>query len=138
MKIRTHRHKIKFPIFGYEIRVSFVNCLKDEAVRLNADAPGDGDAKALTILNSENPYVHIILQHGAGPGVIAHESFHAIFALMSWAGAVLEDEVVAYHLGHVVELITKWGKRGTEKTNTERDRAGSVAGTISGEQASGK
>lgn len=139
MKVRTHRHKIKFPIFGYEIRVSFVSSLKDEAVRMNADAPGDDTAKAWTVLNSEHPYAHIVLQHDASAEIIAHESFHAIWALMTWAGAALEDEVVAYHLGHVVGRITKWGNRSAiETADVKRTRACVIETGSNGEQESGK
>lgn len=111
MKRRMHRHSIKFPAFGgYVIRVVFTDNAAAEFVRLKEPKPGD--AEAWTITDPEG-YAHILLKHDVDAETIAHESFHAVFSLMRFAGAAMEEEVVAYHLGHVVGLITKWAKRPT-------------------------
>lgn len=108
MKMRTHRHKIQFPIFGeFHIRVSFVADVVAESKKLSAEV--SPLSIAYTVL--ETGKAHIVLAHHADAETIAHEAFHAVWALMKYVGAELEDEVVAYHLGHVVGLITKWGKR---------------------------
>lgn len=104
---RTHRHKVKFPIFqNFTIHVVFTDDWRAEAVKLNADLTDDSIAWTV----SEGKAAHIIFPHHPDPDVVAHETFHAIWALMKFAGAEMEEEVVAYHLGHVVELITKWSK----------------------------
>lgn len=109
MKLRTHRHKIHFPIFSkFVIHVIFTSDPKTEGVRLNCDLQEDSIAWTIS---GEESAVHIVLPHSPDPETIAHESFHAIWSLMKFAGAQLEEEVVAYHLGHVVGCITKWSKR---------------------------
>jgi hypothetical protein len=110
MRHRTHRHVIKFPIFrGYEVRVSFASDLKAEAARLNTDEMVAAET-AFTLFDASG-FCHIVLPHNPDSETIAHECFHAVWALMTWAGATLEDEVVAYHLGHIVGLVTKWSRR---------------------------
>jgi hypothetical protein len=106
MTPRTHRHTIHFPIFGYKIIVVFTADLRRECKRLSREDP-DPEAVALTVMNSDG-FSHILLPHNTGAESIAHEAFHAVYHLMTRAGAELEDEVIAYHLGHVVGLIHKW------------------------------
>jgi hypothetical protein len=124
MKTRTHRHTINFPIFSYRITVVFTADIPRECKRLTSEDPTPGTI-ALTVLNGDG-FSHILLPHDACAESIAHESFHAIYHLMTRAGAQLEDEVIAYHLGHVVGLIHRWGKLDAKK-DAETDRAGSVA-----------
>lgn len=38
-------------------------------------------------------------------GIVAHESWHAIYLMLTDAGAALDNEIVAYHLGHLVDKI---------------------------------
>jgi hypothetical protein len=40
-------------------------------------------------------------------GTIAHESWHAILNMLVRVGADLDNEVVAYHLGYLVDEIVK-------------------------------
>jgi len=113
--VRTHRHIIQFPIFsGYKIHVVFTSDIAAAVKRVTkAEAPPD--CAAWTVQDSEG-FSTIILSHHPNAEVVAHESFHAIYALMKWAGAALEEEVVAYHLGHVVGLITKWSRKYEKNT----------------------
>jgi hypothetical protein len=107
--MRQHSHKIQFPIFsGYQIRVTFTSDI-EAAVTKEMGGDWPSDSAAYTVQGPHGS--HIILSHTATAEDIAHEAFHAIWALMKWTGAELEEEVVAYHLGHVVGRIVKWSKR---------------------------
>lgn len=45
----------------------------------------------------------------ATPGTIAHEAWHAIYHMLKdFAGAEIEDETVAYHLGYLVDQISQF------------------------------
>lgn len=49
----------------------------------------------------------------AGSGTIAHECWHVVRRMFEWAGAELENEMVAYHLGHLVGEVTRiFGENG--------------------------
>lgn len=104
--------KIVFPVFsGYEVYV----CISDDIVASRQKRDGyfgekftGGDALGLHSypLGSTGIswlFFPIIVR----PGTVAHESWHCIFRMMSWVGADIENEVVAYHLGYLVEKVTK-------------------------------
>lgn len=119
MKIRTHRHTIKFPIFSdYCIFVVFTDSIKNACKHIT-DVECREDSAAVTVINSDG-YSTIVLPHSATAEMVAHESSHAVWALMSHVGADLEDEVVAYHIGHVVGLITNWSKRSVVRASVKR------------------
>lgn len=43
----------------------------------------------------------------ADPGTIAHESYHAVLTGLRYVGSSGEEELVCYHLGHLVRAIHK-------------------------------
>jgi hypothetical protein len=53
----------------------------------------------------------LLLGFDATAEVVAHECWHAIWELSQWAGAELENETVAYHLGYLVQRTTDFLKR---------------------------
>lgn len=60
---------------------------------------------------SDYGYATIHLRPNSPIGDIAHESYHAISGLMRWLGAKHEDEVIAYHLGYLVDKIVEFKAR---------------------------
>ena len=36
---------------------------------------------------------------------VAHECLHAVWAMVKWTGARLDEEIVAYHLGFLVGRV---------------------------------
>jgi len=101
---------LPFPIFGYKVTVVIAEDLKSAAYYiadrdyLKDPHPGDG-CEAFTISQPDGGYSIIYLKPNAGMGTIAHESYHAVCAMMEMIGASEEHEVVAYHLGFLVEAI---------------------------------
>jgi hypothetical protein len=68
--------------------------------------------------------VRIPARHGVGwlilgpkpaPRTIAHESAHAVYALAAHVGTTFDEETFAYHLGHLVEQIHEFLKKGIKK-----------------------
>lgn len=110
---RTHRHKITFPVFNYKAYVIFTNNILRECMRLTKGEPEE-DTKALTVINTQG-FCHILLPHDVSAENIAHEACHVVNHIMVWTGAAIEDEVFAYHVGHIVGRITKWRNRHAAK-----------------------
>lgn len=65
-------------------------------------------AEAFTCSNSNNGWSIIYLTPDAMLGTIAHETYHAVTAMMKMIGAAEEHEVVAYHLGYIVNKIVEF------------------------------
>ena len=108
--MRTHRHKLQFKVFSdYQVVVIFTDNIGKELAKLTDQPPTEG-AQALTVINTGGN-AHVFFPHNPDAETIAHEAVHVIHALMKWAGAEPEDEVIAYHLGYLVRHITKWAKR---------------------------
>lgn len=61
---------------------------------------------------------YLFFQETATAGTIAHEAWHAVnHMLKGFAGAELEDELIAYHLGYLVDQITQFFNQ--EKANAD-------------------
>lgn len=101
------RTSIVFPVFSrYEVRVIFARDIAATARRLNVDGSG-----ARGICLSEPGLSRIIFETKPDEATVAHESSHAIRAMLEHAGAALDDEVFAYHLDFLVGKIHQYLKR---------------------------
>ncbi len=62
-------------------------------------------------------YSYIFLKPDASAGNISHEVYHAICNMFHYIGAEHEDEILAYHIGYLVDEIEKLKaiKLGTRK-----------------------
>lgn len=58
--------------------------------------------------SSMNGYATIHLKPNAAIGTIAHEAYHAVVGMMKFVGATHENEVIAYHLGYIVDKIAEF------------------------------
>jgi hypothetical protein len=105
--------RIKFPVFSnYTMFVVFSNdlCASRMARYGSAGAGGESDTGAFVSLCSEG--CHIFLKPYASAGIVTHEAWHAVRALLVWAEARdFDNEVVAYHLGYLVNQITDFQNR---------------------------
>lgn len=68
---------------------------------------------AVCISSPAGGYANVFLKPDCSIGTIAHESYHAVHALMEFIGAY-DEEIIAYHLGFVVDAIVEF-KRVTAK-----------------------
>lgn len=55
-------------------------------------------------------------------GTVAHESFHVMYELLDYIGSKLENEIVAYHLGYLVDQIENF--RNAIKSSTKKRQHG--------------
>lgn len=98
------RKKIKFPALGgFEVRVILTKNVKATSRALHSNADGD---EACCITETDKPGM-CWLVFGENPTVdhIAHESYHAVVAMLQFTSAKREEEVVAHHLGYLVQKI---------------------------------
>jgi hypothetical protein len=118
MKLKKTKHgdyekKVTFPVFsGYAVRIVFTDDLPKSRISRygNAGAAGEGDTNAMVSTNSEG--CHIFFKPMARTGVIAHEAYHAVRRMLDWIGArECDEEVVAYHLTHLVDVIAVFQQR---------------------------
>jgi len=112
--MRNHTHNLTFPVFSnYPVRVTFTNSIIKQARKIcgpdYAAGDGQGDPAALTLSNSDG-WAVMLLPHNPAPATVAHEAYHVIAALLKWIGAAQEEEVIAYHLGYLVDRILAWSK----------------------------
>ena len=99
-----------FAVFGFKLKVIIAEDIRSAAYYvadrdwLKEPQPGAG-ADAFTCSSSEAGYSIIYLQPNAPVGTVAHESYHAVCAMLKMIGAAEEHEVVAYYLGYIVDAI---------------------------------
>lgn len=114
--IRSRLIVVEFPVLGnYMIHVEVYPNLKKLFKKYKATKglweKEDKRGEAFTINRSESHMSFIFLKPNVSNGTIAHESWHAIQNLFECVGAELENEMVAYHLGFLVDQICKLMRR---------------------------
>lgn len=93
--------------FGHRLKVILTS-----DVRATHKALGFGDgihtdmAACIVYHTSDDGLTYMLLNFKAGPGTVAHESWHVVRRMLRGLGAKLENETVAYHLGDLVKKIT--------------------------------
>lgn len=101
-----------FPVFSnFKLTVIFTEELSKTAAYISdrdfiSEPSAMDDVEAFTASNWRKGYSYIYLQPDAPTGTVAHEAYHAVCNIMRMAGAEEEHEVMAYHLGYVVDLIS--------------------------------
>lgn len=71
-------------------------------------------------MRARHGHTYIMFTKDATLGTIAHEAWHAIYHMLKdFAGAELEDETVAYHLGYLVDQISQFIHEDEEKVNVD-------------------
>ena len=105
-RFKDYEKVIKFPVFAdYRVHVIVTDDLqKSRDARFdNAQSTEGLDACCCSVLNGHASC--IFLQKEASSGTIAHEAWHAVYKMFRQIGAELEEEMVAYHLGYLVDEI---------------------------------
>lgn len=100
---------VHFPVWAeYKVHIVLGESIeKSYAARFGKDDDVTDGAAALhrgAGLAGHDGY--IFLSYKSDPGQIAHESYHAVrYMIQDWAHGETTNEVVAYHLGHLVDRI---------------------------------
>jgi hypothetical protein len=109
MKLREKIKVVSFPVFdNYEITVVVTDNVKlsrnsrSAAIGANLDKEMYGCHSSVS-----NGKAFIFLERGVSPGIVAHECWHGVKRMLESKGAILENEVVAYHLEYLVDQISK-------------------------------
>ena len=105
-KYNDYEKDITFPVFvGYRVHVVFTDDLRKSRIARYGDKGLSEDAAALHCV-AKNGNAHLFFDLSkVSTCIIAHESWHAVRRMLEWAGAELDNEVVAYHLGYIVGLV---------------------------------
>lgn len=100
----ARRKKIKFPALGdFEVRVILSANVKKTAHGLHSNAEGD---EAVCITETDKPGMcWLVFSESPTVDHIAHESYHAVVAMLQFTGAKREEEVVAHHVGYLTQKI---------------------------------
>ncbi len=106
VKLRACRRKMKFETYGYVVNVAFASDINKYCEKRWPNQKPEEKCEAFTLIEEKTS--QIVLPFDATPALIAHESSHVVWGIMKFIGAEFEDEVVAYHLGHLVGQIHRW------------------------------
>lgn len=112
MNTKKDRTKsFKFPVFcDYEIKVVSTNDFEKTFKRFKL--PFDEDDKtagALTIHCQDEAISYIFIPYKVSLDLMVHEAYHAIrHMLLKHSVKIDDNEVVAYHLGYLVQKISDW------------------------------
>lgn len=111
MKLGDKTKVFKFPVFGYSVKVVSSNDIPKALLKYKHTENVDFQAgtAALSIHIAGEALTYIFVPHKITLEQMVHESYHAIRKMLDEAGVRLDDnEVVAYHLGHLVQEISDW------------------------------
>ena len=113
---------LRFEVFSrYAIRLIFSSDLKKSAMGRLGHMPSDEFADAFVFHVKDHGQSYIFLPLKVSEGVVAHEAWHIIHRVLNFAGVEeFDNEVVAYHLGWLVEQIYKFKNQISEKRNDQR------------------
>lgn len=115
---------LRFEVFSrYAIRLIFSSDLRKSAMGRFGHMPSDEFTDAFVFHVKDHSQSYIFLPLKVSESTVAHEAWHVIHNVMTFAGVeAFDDEVVAYHLGWLVEQIYKFKNQISEKRNAKRKR----------------
>lgn len=105
-----YEEKVVFSVWaGYTVHIIFTESLvSSRFARYTTAGSIDDQTSALHSCTGDG-HSHLFLSPEASAEVIAHEAFHAIWAILDWAGVEKYDnETLAYHLGHLVGHVSRF------------------------------
>lgn len=108
MKNQNLKIVVEFPVFsGFTVvveRASDIEIAISQYPQMAHMAKDNDDADAVTLFDGAHT-CYIFLKPAADPGAIAHEAWHAVLRMLTTMGVEGDNEVVAYHLGYLVNKI---------------------------------
>lgn len=105
---------VEFPVFSnYVVHVEFTSDIKKTMLKyLGTKAVEVEDGTDGLAVHMPGNMSFIFLKHDCDAGDIAHESWHVIKRMMEYFGVQIGNETVAYHIGYLVNKITKFKRSG--------------------------
>jgi hypothetical protein len=115
--MRSRITLIEFPVLSdYIVHVEITSDLEKSMRRYPPcqeaidELKGDYACDALTV-HTDETFSFIFFPHNASVGTIAHEAWHVVNRMMSLLSIETDNEVVAYHLGYLVDKIFRFMRR---------------------------
>ena len=109
---------IEFPVFSsYCVHVEFTKDIQNTMRKYPSieytswSDREDRDNDAVTVETDSKHMSFIFLKPSCSAGTVAHECWHAVHNMLETMGAELDNETVAYHLGYLVDQVTKLRKK---------------------------
>lgn len=95
---------------NFQVRLIFTDDLMRSAQeRIGSTPDGEADAFCYHVKDAGRSYIFLPLD--APESTVAHEAWHIVYRIMNYIGVKdLDDEIVAYHLDHLIEQIYKFKK----------------------------
>jgi hypothetical protein len=103
-----YEHIVKFPVLSnYFVHVIFTDSIaRSRKARYGTEGAAEGAAALSSV--AVGGHGHLFFKLDNSEGIIAHEAWHAVFRMFEWAGAELDNEMVAYHLSYLVDRIASF------------------------------
>jgi hypothetical protein len=99
---------IYFPILArYAVRL----IITDNLAKSFGERLGEGRLGGCTdgcCFHDKNGQTWMFLSDGVSQGTVAHEAFHVMYEIHDYIGAKVENEMLAYHLGYLVNEVEKF------------------------------
>jgi hypothetical protein len=122
------KNTIPIPVFDYRIYVIFTDDLIGSADKLVKDGKlrgnhgVDDSTDGFHVIMSNQNYGFIVLKYKATINHIVHETYHAVSTMFNWISARHEEEIFAYFMGYVVELISVDQEKANKKLTKALDK----------------
>lgn len=100
-----HKEKISIPTFHWRIWIVFTDDPEAYGRKIGGSEDESGTTNALCLHYPSEMKTEVVLKLNATHGTIAHECWHAVRHMLLQLDAGLDNEVVAYHLGYVVDQV---------------------------------
>jgi hypothetical protein len=105
-------NSVDFAVWRYIVYVVFTSDLQAAADELDLGDHGlNENTEAAAVHLEDASATYLLLNPNADSGTVAHESWHAIRRMLTYCGAEIENETVAYHLGFLVGAVAKFQKK---------------------------
>ena len=104
---------VKIPALDYHIKVIVTDSVSEYQHSLGICDHGSNPEASHLFGGSHDSM--LVFHPFPSPGTVSHEAWHAVRQMMLNAGAELDNELVAYHLGYIVEEVHKLLFKNVEK-----------------------
>jgi len=103
----------------YQVRLIISKDLNKSAKARLGTRPSETNGGGFVFNVNGEGRSYLFLEHNAPESTVAHECWHIVHRIMDWCGAELDNEVVAYHLDHMVEKVYEFKKAIKSRTRKE-------------------
>lgn len=109
---------VELPVWHWTVQIVFTDNVIAYGEHRGWKAEKEQTVNAITLFFDDSLTSVLVFGNNPSPGTIAHEVWHAVRRMLTHMGAELDNEVVAYHLGYLVEEVYKAKKlRKKRKSN---------------------